>query len=94
MNPTYKEHLWLVVSLARLYHFFFFTQYFTWGGKSERVWYITVEQSVQATTAFARRLLWPPRQPQSKLTTCMRSAVKFALACGCQFTLRLSRWPQ
>ena len=36
--------------------------------KMKEVWYITVEQSVQATTAFARHL-WPPRQQRSKLTT-------------------------
>ena len=38
------------------------------GGGSERVWYITLDQPVQATNASAGRL-WPPQQPQSKLAT-------------------------
>ena len=60
--------LLVLVLLARLYHFFFYTQYFTGEKVRESGTLPTIEQFVQATTAFAGRL-WPPQQPQSKLTT-------------------------
>ena len=51
-----------------------------------REWYITVEQSVQATTASAGRL-WPPRQLQTKLTTWMQSEIRTSLRLSVYFAV-------
>ena len=86
-KPSDDQCQKLNYSLAGQTITFSFSHNTSLGGKSERVWYITVEQSVQATTAFARRLC-PPREPQSKLTPASSHVRACGLrACGCRVSL-------